>query len=187
MAKAHTRIKFTYEDYKSLPYVEGVRYELLDGELIRMTSPNEAHQRILIALAFLLMRYVQEHSLGHIYVAPFDVVLGPPGEEEVAEPDILFISEAQRRIIREDAVHGAPDLAIEILSPSTKEKDKNYKRRLYAKHGVKEYWMVDPEDETIEVLMLGRKRYERAGFYKKNETLISPLLVGLQIALREIF
>jgi Uma2 family endonuclease len=188
MAKTQARIKFTYEDYQSLPYVEGVRYELLDGELIRLTpAPNEAHQRISLQFAYRLMQFVQENNRGKIYVAPFDVVLGEPGEEEVAEPDILFVSKERRRIIREDAVHGAPDLVIEILSPSTAEKDKTYKRRLYAKHGVKEYWIVDPDEEIVEILTIRRNGYDRTKLYKKEEVLTSPLLPGLRLALKEIF
>ena len=188
MAKAHTRIKFTYEDYKSLPYVEGVRYELLDGELIKLTpAPNEFHQRISIELSSLLHRFVRERQLGWVYEAPFDVVLGESGEEEVAEPDILFVSKERRRIIREDAVHGAPDLVVEILSPSTADKDRTYKRRLYAKYGIKEFWIIDPSEETVEVFTLGRRGYDRAKLYKKEEALTSPLLPGLQISLREIF
>ncbi len=187
MAKTHARIKFTYEDYQSLPHVEGVRYELLDGELIKLTpAPHEAHQHIAIALASHLFRFVKESQLGRVYAAPFDVVLGEPDEEEVAEPDVLFVSKERCRIIREDAVHGAPDLVIEILSPSTAEKDKTYKRTLYAKRGVQEYWNVDPDEATIEVLSLARRGFERRGLYKKNETLVSSLLTGLQIFLREI-
>jgi Uma2 family endonuclease len=167
--------------------MEDVRYELLDGEMIRLTSSNEAHQRILLELAFALMSHVREHRLGQVYIAPFDVVLGPPGEEEVAEPDILFVSKERDDIIRKDAVHGAPDLVVEILSPSTKERDKNYKRKMYAKYGVKEYWLIDPEAETIELLALARKSYERVALYKKTETLISQLLTELKVSLKEIF
>ncbi len=170
-----------------MPYMEGVRYELLDGEMIRLTSPNEAHQRIIIRLGAKLYQFVDSRNQGAIYVAPFGVVFGPPGEEEVAEPDILFVAKERDRIIREDAVHGAPDLVIEILSPFTKERDKNYKRKLYAKYGVKEYWLIDPEEETIEILALARKNYERYEIYKKIDILISPLLPKLRIALKEIF
>ena len=182
------QIKFTYEDYKSLPYVERQRFELLEGELILMTpSPGEAHQAVSIALASALYNFVREHHLGRVYEAPFDVVLGEKGEEQVVQPDILFVSQERRHIVHEEEIRGAPDLVVEILSPATAEKDRIFKRRLYAKYGVQEYWIVNPEEETIEVLTLGKQGYERAGLYRKDETLTSKLLPGLQIPLTEVF
>jgi Uma2 family endonuclease len=182
------QIKFTYEDYKSLPYLERQRYELLEGELIPMTpSPGEAHQWICGEVAFHLRKFVKEHQVGRVYEAPLDVVLGEPGEEQVVQPDILFISQRRRRIIRDEEIRGAPDLVVEVISVSTRERDRVFKRRLYAKYGVKEYWIVDPEAKTIEVLTLGERGYERAGVYTEGEVLRSPLLAGLQIPLDEIF
>jgi Uma2 family endonuclease len=182
------QIKFTYEDYKSLPYVERQRYELLDGELIPMTpSPGFAHQSVSLELASRLHIFVRERGLGTVLEAPFDVVLGEKGEEQVVQPDILFVSQAQRHIIHEEEIRGAPDLVVEILSPATAEKDRIFKRRLYAKYGVQEYWIVDPKEKTIEVLTLGKQGYERAGLYRRDETLTSKLLPGLQISLTEVF
>ncbi len=181
------QIKFTYEDYKSLPYSERERFELLEGELIPMPpSPGFAHQSVSLELVTRLHLFVQERTLGTVLEAPFDVVLGEPGEEQVVQPDILFVSKERRRIIQEDEIRGAPDLVVEILSPSTKEKDRTYKRRLYAKYGVREYWIADPDSQTIEVLTLGKRGYERAGLYHKNEILESPLLSGLRIPLSEV-
>jgi len=186
MAKA--AIKFTYEDYKSLPESERERYELLEGELVPMPpSPGESHQRVSIGLASSLYRFVKEHQLGRVYEAPFDVVLGEPGDERVVQPDILFISKTQRPMIHPEEIRGAPDLVVEILSDATAEKDRTYKRRLYARYGVKEYWLVDPEEQTIEVLELRRRGFERVGLYEKKDTLESPLLPGLKIPLREVF
>jgi Uma2 family endonuclease len=182
------QIKFTYEDYKSLPYVERQRFELLEGELIPMApSPGFAHQSASLELASRLHLFARERGVGTVLEAPFDVVLGKPGEEQVVQPDILFVSKTRRGIIHEDEVRGAPDLVIEILSPSTEEKDRVFKRRLYAKYGVTEYWIVNPDARTIEVLALGQRGYERAGLYHKDEMLESPLLPGLHIALNEVF
>ncbi len=182
------QIKFTYEDYKSLPYVERQRYELLEGELIPMTpSPGESHQRTLANVGFYLQMFVRHHRLGSLYYAPLDVVLGEPGEEQVVQPDILFVAKGRRRIIREEEIRGAPDLVVEVLSASTEERDRVFKRRLYAKYGVREYWIVDPEAKTIEVLTFRARGYERAGLYTKGEILQSPLLAGLQIPLDEVF
>ncbi len=186
MAKA--AIKFTYEDYKSLPESERERYELLEGELIPMPpSPSFEHQYASGNLLELLHAFVRQNKLGVVMDAPFDVVLGEPGEERVVQPDILFVSKARRSIIRKDEIRGAPDLVVEILSPTTAEKDRTYKRRLYAKHGVGEYWIVDPDSETIEVLKLGRRGFERFALYRKQDTLTSPLLPGLKIPVDEVF
>ncbi len=182
------QIKFTYEDYKSLPYTERQRFELLEGELIPMApSPGEAHQAASIGLASLLYRFVRERRLGRVYEAPFDVVLGAPGEEQVVQPDIFFIAQDRLHIIGEEEVRGGPDLVIEVLSPTTAEKDRLFKRRLYAKHGVKEYWLVDPSARTIEVLTLSEQGYEQAGLYGENDELRSPLLPELRFPVREVF
>lgn len=178
------QIKFTYEDYKSLPYSERERFELLEGELIPAPSPETIHQRILRRLGFRLVAFVEEQHAGEVFYAPYDVVLSG---EEVVQPDLLYVSPERQRFITRENLQGAPDLAVEILSPTTAQKDRAYKRKLYAKYGVQEYWIVAPEEETIEVLMLGRRGYERAGLYKKHEQLTSPLLIGLQIPLDAIF
>ncbi len=182
MAKA--AIKFTYEDYKSLPESETKRYELLGGELVMVPAPDWFHQSILRTLFKHLDQYVEEKRLGEVRFAPLDVMLS---EEDVVQPDLLYLSRERLGRVREGAIRGAPDLIVEILSPATAQRDRTYKRTLYARHGVKEYWLVDPDAETIEVLELRRRGYERAGLYKKTDTLQSPLLPGLKIPLREVF
>ena len=188
MTRVQSPIKFTFRDYKSLPYSERERYELLEGELIPMApSPSEPHQWVCGELADRLRRFSKERQLGCVYQAPLDVVLGETGEEQVVQPDILFISKARSEIIHKDEIRGAPDLVVEILSPATAEKDRTYKRTLYAKYGAKEYWLVDPEAQTIEVLSLGAKGYRRAGLYEASQKLKSPLLPKLEISLEEVF
>jgi Uma2 family endonuclease len=188
VAKTQALIKFTYADYKSLPYSERERYELLEGELVPMpASPGEPHQWVSMGLASFLYRFVREHQLGRVYQAPLDVVLGEMGDERVVQPDILFISQARSDIIQGEEIRGAPDLVVEVLSPTTEEKDRTYKRTLYARYGVKEYWLVDPGAQTVEVLTLGERGYHRAGFYQRAERVKSPLLAGLEIPLSEVF
>lgn len=185
MAKA--TIKFTYEDYKSLPESETKRYELLGGELVMVPSPTEHHQRISRNLLLILWQFVRERDLGQVYAAPLDVVLGVGEEREVVQPDILFISKERAKIIAEEEIQGAPDLVVEVLSPATAQRDRAYKRTLYARHGVKEYWLVDLETKTIEVLKLGKRGYERAGLYRQGETLTSPLLASFRVLIDEVF
>lgn len=176
-------IKFTYEDYKSLPESETKRYELLEGELVVVPSPNERHQSVSRNLEFLLFKFVKDNNLGTVYFAPFDVVLGG----NVVQPDIMYISRDRLSIITKDEVRGAPDIVIEILSPATAARDRGLKRRLYGRHGVRELWIVDPDQETIEVANLGKTGLETTGVYKKGEILASPLLPGFQPDLGEVF
>ncbi len=183
MESVNTKIKFTYKDYKSLPESETKRYELVEGELIMVPSPNEYHQRVSGNLEFILREFVQEKNLGRIYDAPFDVHLG----DNVAQPDILFVFKERSYVITEEEIKGAPDLVIEILSPATAERDRTYKKVLYARYGVREYWIVDPKKKIIEVLTLKKEGYESFNIYKKIDTLNSSLLPGLSIKLSEVF
>ena len=179
-----SKIKFTYRDYKNLPESETKRYELLVGELLMVPSPTTYHQRISWNLEHLLGDFTCRHNLGIIYHAPLDVVFS---QEDVAQPDIFFISRERSEIIAEEHIRGAPDLTIEILSPATAERDRTYKRTLYARHGVKEYWIVDPNKQAIEVMTLGEAGFETASVYRKEETLISPLLKGFRLNLEKVF
>ena len=113
MVSPRSRIKFTYQDYRNAP--EDRRYELLDGELVVVPSPRTSHQRVLMELASRMHRFAQEFGLGSVFVSPFDVVLS---DTDVVQPDILFVSNRRAGIITEDNVRGAPDLVIEILSPT---------------------------------------------------------------------
>jgi len=183
MTKLNTKIKFTYKDYKSLPESETKRYELMEGELIMVPSPSFEHQRISRNLEFILHSFVQEKNLGTIVDAPLDVHLG----EDVVQPDILFISKERSPIITEEEIRGAPDLVIEILSPATAERDETYKKTLYARHEVKEYWIVDPEEKTIKVMTLGKAGFESSGTYGKSDILKSSIFSGLAITLSEVF
>lgn len=178
-----SKIKFTYRDYKSLPESETKRYELLEGELVMIPSPSERHQSISRNLEFILYQFIRDNNLGTIYDAPLDVVVG----EDIVQPDIIYVSNERLSIIGEQEIRGSPDLVIEILSPATAERDRTYKRTLYARHGVKEYWIVDPENKSVEVMTLRKKGFETVQVYKAGELLSSPLLKGLSLNLGEVF
>ena len=176
-----TRLKFTYRDYLLLP--EGDRRELIEGDFYVVPAPSIWHQTIVANLGMLLREFVKVNRLGAVLWAPTDVVLSP---ESVVQPDILFISNERRGIITEANVSGAPDLVVEILSPSTAERDRELKLTLYARYGVREYWIVDPEDSSVEVMVL-----EEAGVRSTRRYISgrvgSPLLPGLVVALDEVF
>ena len=162
--------KLTYEDYASLPDDE--RCELIDGELIPMPSPKEIHQKIL-KLMTLRFFSVEARGLGTFYFAPFDVILS---STNVVQPDLIFISNSRAHIITEDNIRSAPDLLVEILSPSTAGYDRTVKRNLYARHGVGEYWLVDPYAKTVTVLILGANGYDTHAVFGEGDILTSPAL-----------
>ncbi len=179
-------VKFTYEDYRSLPESETKRYELLEGELVMVPSPNTYHQRIFGRLHVLLVDYVDKNRLGEVFAAPFDVVLS---EDVVLQPDIIYVSNERAGIITPQNIRGAPDLVVEVLSPATAERDRIYKRSLYARYGVRECWIVNPGEKTIEVIELSREGPSRFEIYRELEkqSLQSLVLPGLAIPLVDVF
>ena len=180
---AQPAFKFTYEDYRTAP--PDKRYELLDGDLLVNPAPNLKHQDIESRLGSRLARFIEARGLGKFYFAPCDVVLS---DTDVVQPDLLFVSLARAHLlIGGDNVRGAPDLVVEILSPGTADRDRGYKRALYAKHGVKEYWLVDPAAETVSLLLPRDGDLVVSYTFGRNETLRSPLLAGLEIDLDDIF
>jgi Uma2 family endonuclease len=174
--------KYTYEDYLKTPDDE--RYELIEGELVMTPSPIPKHQRILRELEFEIIKFVKANDLGEVFYAPCDVYLD---NENVVQPDILFISKERLNIIGEKNIQGAPDLAIEIISESTAYRDLVQKKKLYAKFGVKEYWIVLPEEKSIEIYSLKDNTYMLHKTYGKDETIESPYLRNLKVGLKGIF
>ena len=147
MATTQPVVKFTCDDYYTAPADK--RYELLDGDLIMVPAPNVKHQMILLRLAHKLGQFILDHQLGQLLPAPCDVVLS---DNDVVQPDLLFVSRERGHLLSGgDNVQGAPDLVIEILSPATADRDRGYKRKLYGRHGVTEYWLVDPIGESISI------------------------------------
>ena len=176
-------IKFTYEDYKHTP--DDKRYELIDGALIPALTPNLEHQRVSMKLGVRLHEFLTEKRLGEVFRAPCDVVLS---NTDVVQPDLLFVSREREHILfGGENVQGAPDLVVEILSPSTAGRDKTVKSALYARHGVSEYWLADPEARTVTVMLLRDGGFEVEAIYRKGQTLTSPTLEGFTVNLDEIF
>jgi Uma2 family endonuclease len=180
-------IPFTYEDYKSLPESETRRYELLGGELVMVPAPLTYHQRLSRNLEDFVWDFVKDNNLGEVFSAPIDVVLSSSGKEDVVQPDILFVTKDRLAIIQREEIRGAPDLIVEIFSPSTAERDRTYKKRLYARNRVKELWLVDPDEKTIDVCKWSHRGFQSVALYTRKARLTSPLLPGLVIPLNEIF
>ena len=182
MTTQTAKVKYTYEDYMRTP--DDIRYELLDGELILCPSPHTAHQRTSRDTFLPLMTFVEGNELGEVFDAPCDVVLD---DFNVVQPDIIFVSNERAHIVTDLNIQGAPDLVIEILSPSTAQRDRTQKRDLYARHDVKEYWQSDTDAKSVLVLTLENGEYRVAGIYTTGQTIVSPLLPGFSLSVDDIF
>ena len=177
-----TTPRLTYQDYANTEGDE--RYELLDGELILVASPNMDHQEAVTNLGTSLSVFVKEHDLGKVYFAPTDVLLT---DTSVVQPDLLFISRERESIRTPANIQGAPDLIVEILSPSSVRRDWHHKRELYASHGVKEYWIVDPVHQIVSVMLLQSGVLEIDETYTEGDMITSATLEGFSITLSDIF
>ena len=175
------QIKFTYTDYLLLP--EGDRRQLIDGDLYMVPAPSFRHQGVLANLATILRGFVRANNLGEVLWAPFDVVLSA---ENVVQPDILFVSNERRGIITEANISGAPDLVVEVLSPSTADRDRQLKLGLYSRFGVSEYWIVDPDERSVRVMALGEPGEPSASTYSSG-SISSRLIPGLSVAVEKVF
>ena len=183
MADEKTGKKFTYEDYAKTP--EGEWYEVHDGELIRLQTPLIRHQRARARLGTRMYRFVEERGLGESFFVPLDMVLT---DHDIVQPDIFFVTNERIGVITEDNVQGAPDLVVEILAPSTAARDTGYKRDLYEKHRVKEYWMADTDSRTITVLRLNAAGFfEASGTYGEGDTFESSVLTGFTVNVSDAF
>lgn len=182
MSELKTRPRKTVDDLAKLP--EGTLAELIGGEILMTPSPKRTHQKITGNLYLHLRLFVDQHALGEVYDAPMDVHL--PGGD-VVQPDVIFVSTARSEILQ-DWIRGVPDLLVEIVSPEGVERDRLVKRDLYARNGVKEYWLVDPAARAVEVLRLGASgSYEPAGYFEEKDTLVSPTLAGMALPVQALF
>ncbi|MGI6286130.1 Uma2 family endonuclease [Neomoorella humiferrea] len=173
---------YTYEDYARLP--EGTPFQLIGGKLIMTPAPGTYHQIILMRLIEKLLFFLAGKDLGILFTAPVDVFLE---EKETYQPDIIFIAKDRMHIIETTKIKGAPDLVIEILSPSTGYYDLKKKARVYARCGVKEYWIVDPEDKSIEVFQQKEGNFVLVHHVEETGQAKSILLKGFAVEAKEIF
>jgi Uma2 family endonuclease len=171
------RSRVSYADLESWPD-DGRRYELYDGEVYVVPSPIPLHQMVSARLYLALEEYTRAHG-GIVLYAPLDIVLT---EYDVVQPDLLLFTRERQHLVDPRAVtRHAPDLAIEILSPSTAGNDRGRKLQLLARHGVREYWLVDPEAVALEVYQLAASRYVLASRADKGAAIESPLLPALAV------
>lgn len=177
--------KFTYQDYLELPDEPGYRYEVLAGELIKEPGPIIVHQRVSRELEFILLAYFrQADPLGEVFDAPLDITLS---DFTVVQPDILYISGEQKDIIKETRIDGAPMLAVEIISESSRRKDRLLKRRIYQEAGIQHYWLVDPQEKTLECLALREGEYILSASGLDDDVVIHPDFPDLSINLADLW
>ncbi|HEV8398040.1 MAG TPA: Uma2 family endonuclease [Vicinamibacterales bacterium] len=178
--------KLTYDDLVAMPD-DGLRRELIDGELYVTPSPGIKHQTIVLNLGSALLRHVRKQGLGRVFVAPLDVLFS---QVDVVEPDVLFVSrERERDVLAEKHLVGAPDLVVEVGSPSTRRTDERAKQRLYERFAVAEYWIVDSDLDVIRVFRLVDGGYQRVAelSLESGDMITTPRLPGLELPLAEIF
>jgi Uma2 family endonuclease len=175
--------KLTFEEFRELPS-DGKHYELIHGEVHVTPSPLTRHQFTLQNLSVHLGSHIIRNRLGEVCQAPLDVRLG---KETVLQPDLIFISNARAGIIQEDWIEGAPDLAVEVLSPSTAGHDRATKLPIYAEARVTEVWFIDPKARTVEVLSLHGAKYVVEATYAGHHVLTSNLFPGWQLSLDDLF
>src|SRR6184192_4141195 len=173
--------RWTYEEYYRLN--DDQRYEIIDGNLLMAPAPDTWHQSWARNLFRIVDAYVQRKKIGEVFFAPLDVVLN---QENTVQPDLVFISTANLGIVQHRAIFGAPDLLVELISPSSVRRDRHVKKRLYATFGVKEYWIGDPANKALEILSLKEGRYQLHCVAEERGKLISPVLSGLEFDLTDI-
>ncbi len=175
--------KLTFEQFRELPF-DGKRYELVHGEVHVTPSPNTRHQYAVQNLYVSLGLFVQKNRMGDVFLAPLDVRLG---EETVLQPDLIYISNARSGIIQENWIEGAPELAVEVLSPSTAGHDRATKLPIFAAVDVSQVWFIDPKAKTVEVLTLQVAKYLVNATYAGHQVLTSNLFPSWQLPLDELF
>jgi Uma2 family endonuclease len=157
--------------------------EISDGKFIVAPVPRFEHQQVVARLQRIFADWVTGRDLGWVVFSPIDMVLSP---HRAVQPDIVFVGKERRGIIR-GAIYGPADLVVEVISLGSRDMDQINKRDLYSQHGIREYWLVDPESESLDVLWLERFSYEVTMRCKRGEVAKSTLLAGLQVDVSTLF
>jgi len=183
--------RYTYSDY--LTWFDDVRRELIDGFIHLMSAPVRIHQRISFKLSIFINTLIEKRKgRCHVYYAPFDVRLPKTNEKaddkiyDVVQPDICVICDLSK--LDDKGCVGAPDLMVEVLSPSSLNYDSKTKFNLYEKSGVREYWIVDPKEKTVHIFLLQPDgKYNKGTIYECNQKAPVYIFEGLEIDLQELF
>ena len=182
---ADDKKRYTYQDYLELPDEPGYRYEILDGVLIKEPSPNVMHQRVSRRLLRILEDYFwQVDPEGEVFNAPLDVTFH---DITVVQPDLFYVSKEQKPIVQDTHVDGPPTLVVEIISPSTNRKDRFKKLQVYQHAQVPHYWLVNPDEKTLECFSLENGVYALVAAGLDGDVVEHPGFPGLSIALEPLW
>jgi Uma2 family endonuclease len=184
--KAKPTTKLTGADYMRLtpPSHRGVRYQLIEGELVKMAGPNDPHQIFIAELYFAARSQIGAPGAFEIRISPFDVAID---EHNTFQPDLLFASSERRHIFDGHGITGAPDVVVEVLSESTRQRDFNVKLPVYGRNGVREAWMADLRVQTVSKYVGDGATMTLTTVYGADEVLVSDAIPGLAIDLAPIF
>lgn len=172
--------RMTLEEFNTLPEQPGL--QLIDGLVVKEPSPRYGHQAVIGQLFLRMATYVNERGIGRAILAPFDVVLA---NDQVLQPDIMFVSDERVHLIQDRGLFGAPDLVVEVLSPSSRPYDEGRKRELYFEYGCSEMWIVDPDELTV-MLSVRREIGWEDTHLKREDVLVSPTLGGFRLEVGSI-
>jgi Uma2 family endonuclease len=172
----------TYEQLCDMPS-DGHRWELIEGEAYMSPSPSRRHQELVLRIVLAFARAIRDR--GQVFVAPLDTVLA---EATALQPDVIFVSE-QNAAVLQDVIRGAPDLVVEVLSPSTAAFDRGPKLEAYARYGVGECWLIDDQAGAVEVYWLesGTRSYRKQNTFRRGDTVTTPLLPSLSLEIASLF
>lgn len=186
MAQDVSGALLSYADYAALE--DDGRYQVIEGELVMTPSPSRPHQQAIVYLVRALDDHARATRAGSVFVSPFDVVLRAERPAVVVQPDLLFVSKGRASVVTKANVQGAPDLAVEVLSPASGRLDTVRKRRLYEQYGVQEYWIVDVEADQVQVYVRSADgSYGKPALYLAGDHLTSTVLPGLAVDVTELF
>ncbi len=174
---------WTYADYLQLPD-NGMRYEVIGGNLYMSPAPRPKHQMIIGELFAAFRAFIKENKLGEMFVSPIDVILADLATP--VQPDILFIPTKDLDIVGEVNIKGVPELIVEIISPGNSAHDRHTKFKLYAQASVPEYWIVDGDAQTIDVFVLRGKAYAPLGQFGLDDEVFSEVLSGFSIKVADV-
>ena len=184
MASTETldRTDWTYDEYLKLD--DEQRYEIFEGDLSMAPAPDSDHQKSVGDLFVAMKLHVADRGLGEVFVAPLDVVLD---DRNVVQPDILFVSKEREGIVQKRGIAGAPDLVVEIISPGSLRRDRHLKLKLYERFRVREYWIVDPANRSVEVLELKEGRYDLESFAVGTGRVVSKVISEFELPVETLF
>lgn len=178
----------TYREFRAMEFSESEGeefiFELINGEIMARNYPSAMHQRVLRRLTVQVDAFVNQNQLGEVFFAPFGVVLSDFND---VQPDLIFVGKEQADIVREEGVFGVPDLLMEVISPSSIRTDRRVKFKMYEEMGVKEYWIVDLKNQSIEVYTLDETGFEMTSFGVEKGAVMSIVLPEFMIDLEMLF